>query len=242
MTAEEKKLFEDYKKTQDIALRNKIVEKYIYLVEYVAKKYVNKGIDYDDLYQVGCYGLIMAAQRFDANVGVKFSTYAVPTIMGEIRRYFRDKGYVIRLPRKLYDVFQKANRIRLSRMQYDGYVPTIDEISEVLKLPKKDVSDAMVFESVVNVFSLDKPIYDEEAPALGQIIGYDNDDFLVVENKDFIYSGLKKLTKEERRLIILRYYRNKTQREIAQSWNVSQMYVSRLERKTLEKLKKMYLN
>lgn len=242
MTAEEKKLFEDYKKTQDIALRNKIVEKYIYLVEYVAKKYVNKGIDYDDLYQVGCYGLIMAAQRFDANVGVKFSTYAVPTIMGEIRRYFRDKGFVIRLPRKLYDVFQKANRIRLSRMQYDGYVPTIDEISEVLKLPKKDVSDAMVFESVVNVFSLDKPIYDEEAPALGQIIGYDNDDFLVVENKDFIYSGLKKLTKEERRLIILRYYRNKTQREIAQSWNVSQMYVSRLERKTLEKLKKMYLN
>ena len=242
MTAEEKKLFEDYKKTQDIALRNKIVEKYIYLVEYVAKKYVNKGIDYDDLYQVGCYGLIMAAQRFDANVGVKFSTYAIPTIMGEIRRYFRDKGYVIRLPRKLYDVFQKANRIRLSRMQYDGYVPTIDEISEVLKLPKKDVSDAMVFESVVNVFSLDKPIYDEEAPALGQIIGYDNDDFLVVENKDFIYSGLKKLTKEERRLIILRYYRNKTQREIAQSWNVSQMYVSRLERKTLEKLKKMYLN
>ncbi len=242
MTAEEKKLFEDYKKTQDITLRNKIVEKYIYLVEYVAKKYVNKGIDYDDLYQVGCYGLIMAAQRFDANVGVKFSTYAVPTIMGEIRRYFRDKGFVIRLPRKLYDVFQKANRIRLSRMQYDGYVPTIDEISEVLKLPKKDVSDAMVFESVVNVFSLDKPIYDEEAPALGQIIGYDNDDFLVVENKDFIYSGLKKLTKEERRLIILRYYRNKTQREIAQSWNVSQMYVSRLERKTLEKLKKMYLN
>lgn len=241
MTTQEKKLFEDYIKTRDINLRNEIVEKYVYLADYIVKKYINKGIEYDDLFQVACYGLIMAVERFDLSVGVKFSTYAVPTIMGEIRRYFRDKGYLIKLPRKLYDVFQKANRIRLARMQYDGYVPTIDEIAQVLKLSKKEVSDSMVFESVVNVFSLDSPIYDEETPVLNQIIGYEENGFLVVENREFVRSGIKKLTKEEKRLIILRYYRNKTQREIAKKWGVSQMYVSRLERKTLEKLKNLYL-
>ena len=238
---DDRELFEKYKQTKDLNVRNQIVEKYIYLAESIVKKYINKGIEYEDLFQVACYGLILAADRFDPYAGVKFSTYAVPTVMGEIKRYFRDKGYLIKLPRKIYEVFQKANRIRLARMQFDGYVPTIDEIADVLKLDKKEVSNAMIFESVVNVFSLDKPIYADESTLLYQIIGYEEDGFLIAENKDFVQSLAKKLTREERKLIIFRFYRNLTQRQIAEKWGVSQMYVSRFERKTLEKLKNLYL-
>lgn len=235
-------LFVQYKKTKDTSLRNEIIEKYMYLADAIVKRYLNKGIEYDDLFQVACYGLILAAERFDISIGVKFSTYATPTIMGEIKRYFRDKGYLLKLPRKFYDIFQKANRIRLARMQFDGYVPTIDEIASVLKIEKKDVSDAMAFESIVNVLSIDMPVYDEQSPALSKVIGYEEDGFLVVDNKDFLKFALKSLTTEEKRFIIQRYYRNNTQRAVAAKWGVSQMYISRLERKILEKLKKIYLN
>ncbi len=233
-------LFNQYKKTKDTSLRNEIIERYMYLADAIVKKYLNKGIEYDDLFQVACFGLVLAAERFDESVGVKFSTYATPTIMGEIKKYFRDKGYLLKLPRKLYDVFQKANRIRLKKMEYDGYVPTIDEIASVLKIEKKDVIDAMAFESVVNVLSFDMPVYDEHSPALSQVIGYEEDGFLVVDNKEFLKYAMENLTTEEKRFIIQRYYRNNSQRTIAQKWQVSQMYISRLERRVLEKLKQLY--
>ena len=232
-------LFEKYRKTKDISLRNEIIEKYMYLADSIVRKYLNKGVEYDDLFQVACYGLVLAAERFDESMGVKFSTYATPTIMGEIKKYFRDKGCIIKLPRKLYDIFQRANRIRLKRMEYEGYVPTIDEIASVLKVEKKQVIDAMSYESIVNVLSIDVSIYDE-SPALEKVIGYEEDGFLIVDNEDFLKYALKNLTLEEKRFIIQRYYRNRSQRDIAKKMGVSQMYVSRLERKVLEKLKLLY--
>ncbi|MBE7052693.1 MAG: sigma-70 family RNA polymerase sigma factor [Ruminococcaceae bacterium] len=232
-------LFENYRKTKDISLRNEIIEKYMYLADSIVRKYLNKGVEYDDLFQVACYGLVLAAERFDESMGVKFSTYATPTIMGEIKKYFRDKGCIIKLPRKLYDIFQRANRIRLKRMEYEGYVPTIDEIASVLKVEKKQIVDAMSYESIVNVLSIDVSIYDE-SPALEKVIGYEEDGFLIVDNEDFLKYALKNLTLEEKRFIIQRYYRNRSQRDIAKKMGVSQMYVSRLERKVLEKLKLLY--
>ncbi len=235
-------LMRRYYETKDVSLRNQIVERYLYLPNIITKKYLGKGVEYDDLFQVACVGLIKAANRFNPDVGVKFATYATPTILGEIKRYFRDKGCLVKLPRKIYEVFQKANRIRLSRMQYDGYIPTIDEIATVLDLDKPCVRDCMVFENVVNMLSLDCPVYNEDSPALNQIVGVEEDRFLIVENRAFLQSAVKKLTREEKKLVLYRYYRNLTQREIAAKWGVSQMYISRLERKVLEKLKRLYLN
>jgi len=126
-------------------------------------------------------------------------------------------------------------------MQYDGYIPTIDEIADVLKLGKNEIDNCMLYENIVNIISLDSPVYNGETPLLSSIVGFDENEFLLLENKDFIKSSIKLLTNEEKRLIIHRYYRNLTQKEIAKRWNVSQMYISRLERKTLEKLKNMYL-
>lgn len=241
MTEDEKKLFDEYFCTKNKDIREKIIEKYMYLPKIITKKYLNKGVEYDDLFQVACVGLINAADRFDPTVGVEFQTFATPTILGEIKRYFRDKGTIIKLPRKIYEVFQKANRIRLKRMQYDGYIPTIDEIAKVLKLGKNEIDDCMVYENIVNIISLDSPVYNGEMPLLNSIVGFDENEFLLIENKDFLKSSIKLLTNEEKRLIIHRYYRCLTQKQIAARWNVSQMYISRLERRTLEKLKNMYL-
>ncbi len=238
MTTEEK--LRKYNTDKDKSLRNEIVSDNLNLCELIAKKYSGKGVDYDDIYQVACIGLINAIERFDANKGYKFVTFATPTIMGEIKKYFRDKGFLIKIPRKIYEVFQMANRIRLSRMEYDGYIPTLDEIAGVMKMSKKELNNCMVFESVVNLVLLDQPVYDEDSLPVGQLIGVEDENFLVIENRDFIKSAMKILTYEEKRFVISRYYRNMTQKDIAAKNGVSQMYVSRLERKVLEKLKKLY--
>lgn len=241
MTDDEKKLFTEYYNTKDTAIREKIIDKYMHLPKIITKKYLNKGIEYDDLFQVACMGLINAADRFNPNIGVEFSTFATPTILGEIKKYFRDKGSIIRLPRKIYEVFQKANRIRLKRMEYDGYIPTIEEIAQTLKLEKKELDKCMAYENVINIISLDTPVYNDSSPLINHIVGYEDNAFLILENKDFIKSSIKHLTNEEKRFIIHRYYRNMTQKQISERWNVSQMYISRLERKTLGKLKNLYL-
>ncbi|MBE7037925.1 MAG: sigma-70 family RNA polymerase sigma factor [Ruminococcaceae bacterium] len=238
--SENTKLFTEYYNTKDAALREEIINKYMYLAKIITKKYLNKGVEYDDLFQVACVGLINAADRFNPNMGVEFATFATPTILGEIKRYFRDKGSIIKLPRKFYEIFQLANRIRLKRMQYDGYIPTIEEITDALNLEKKDLDSYMSYENFINIISLDSPVYTDDTPLINHVVGYEDDAFLVVENRDFIKFALKHLTNEEKRFIIHRYYRGMTQKQISIKWNVSQMYISRLERKTLGKLKNLY--
>ncbi len=238
MTTEDK--LRKYYNTKEISLRNEIVKENLNLCALISKKYSGKGIDYEDIYQVACIGLINAIERFDPDKGYKFVTFATPTIMGEIKKYFRDKGFLIKIPRRIYEVFQMANRIRLSRMEYDGYVPTLDEIAGVLKMSKKELDNCMVFESVVNLVLLDQPVYDDESLPVGHLIGVEDESFLVIENKDFIRSAMKILTYEEKRFVIARYYRCMTQKQIADKNSVSQMYISRLERKVLEKIKKLY--
>lgn len=240
MTNEEKKLFCDYYNTKDTALREEIINKYMYLAKIITNKYLNKGVEYDDLFQVACVGLINAADRFNPEMGVEFASFATPTILGEIKRYFRDKGSIVKLPRKFYEIFQIANRIRLKKMQYDGYIPTIEEIADALNLDKKDLDSYMSYENFINIISLDSPVYTDDTPLINHVVGYEDDAFLIVENRDFLKFAIKQLTNEEKRFIIHRYYRGMTQKEISQRWDVSQMYISRLERKTLGKLKSMY--
>ncbi|MBR0365757.1 MAG: B/F/G family RNA polymerase sigma-70 factor, partial [Clostridia bacterium] len=117
---DDRELFEEYKRTGDRAVRDKIVERYVYIPEIIAKKFArnnrsyNNGIDYDDIFQVACLGLIYAADRFEPDQGVKFASFATPTVIGEVRRFFRDKGFIMKVPSRLYEIFRKAERIKRS--------------------------------------------------------------------------------------------------------------------------------
>ena len=110
--SDEYQIFSEYMKTKDVNIRNKIASQYMYIAEILSKKFINRGIEYEDIYQVACVGLLYAIERFNPERGIRFSTYATPTVLGEIRRYFRDKGSFIKIPRKLYEIFYKAERIR----------------------------------------------------------------------------------------------------------------------------------
>ena len=229
-----------YCRTRDASLKDKIYEKYEYLPKTLARRYMNKGIEYEDLFQVACMGLVIAIDRFDCSRGVRFSTYATPTIMGEIKRYFRDKGFIVKLPRKLYEIFRKADRIRLAHEQQGSKAPTVNEIATALKLTDSEVAESLRYGDISNIRSLEESIYNEEC-TLSQLIGIEDDKFLLIENHDFLCQGLRKLDEDEKKLILERYYNNKTQKAIATELGVSQMQVSRLERKVLGKLKAMYI-
>lgn len=230
-----------YCKDRDPSLREKIFERFQYLPKAIAKRYMNKGVEYEDIYQVACMGLVIAIDRFDCSRGVKFSTYATPTILGEVKRYFRDKGFIIKLPRRLYEIFRKADRIRISHEQQGINLPTVDELAAALQVTDKDITESLQYGDIVNMRSLEETVYNSEL-SLSQTIGVEENDFLVIENRDFLCESLRKLTPEEKRLIVGRYYKDKSQRELAREMGVSQMQVSRLERKVLEKLKSMYIH
>ena len=116
----EYELFLEYKRTGDKELRKKIIESYTYIAEILSRRFINRGIDYEDIYQVACLGIINAVDRFDPQRGVRFATFATPTVFGEIRKYFRDKGFFIRIPRRLYEVFYRAEQMHISYMKSYG--------------------------------------------------------------------------------------------------------------------------
>ncbi len=218
--AAEKALFQKYKKTRKPALRNAIIMRYIYVAEAVARHFSGKGIDYDDLFQVACLGLLYAAERFDPGTGNKFTTFATPTVTGEVKRYFRDKGNIIRIPRRLYEIFVKADRI----WRAGGGDPD--------KYPRSGFP---------RFVSLDQEISPASDLSASELLGYDDEGFLSLEEKDFVQNCLGALTDEERDFVRDRYQHEHTQKEIAAKLGTSQMFVSRMERKVLKKLKAMYL-
>lgn len=210
-------LFLEYKKSKDERFRNEIIDRYINIAKMVARRYSGRGIEFDDLYQVASLGLLYAAERFDADKGVKFATFAMPTITGEVKRYFRDKGNFIKVPRKIYEIFNKAQKIRCANCKGCKYCNKI----KVLSL------DAQLSE-------------DNPNNSLDNFLGAEDDSYLLVENKDFIDSCIKELNDQEQEFIKMRYYNEQTQKQIAEKMGVSQMFVSRLERKVLGRLKDMY--
>lgn len=213
----DEELFEEYQKTGETALRNEIVDRYTYLAQIMAKRFSGRGIDYDDLYQVACLGLLYAVERFDVSKGLKFTTFATPTISGEIKRYFRDKGNFIRVPRRLYEIFSKAHRIRAASAgeALDASLPQVVSIEREL-------------------------LEDGKETRFEHTLGCTDDGFLMAEDKDFVENCLKELSADEQEFIQRRYYKEQSQKHIAAQMGVSQMYVSRMERRILKKLRDMY--
>ena len=229
-----------------MALRNEIVEHYLYVVDILVKKYLNRGVDYEDLYQVGSMALIMAVERFDPSKGFEFSSFATPTIIGEIKRYFRDKGWAVKVPRRLKEVSAQIPKVRDEIERRTGKVPTVAEIAEVLGVSQELVLEAMESSHSYGTYSLNQTFDDsgEEGDSsvfekyLGQReAGYDS-----FELSDMIRSVYNDLSEKEQEIFRLRFMENKTQQEIADLQGTSQMTVSRIEKKLKEKFKAAYIS
>lgn len=231
----EYEMFSEYRRTHAPELRDEIVENYIYIAEILSRRFINRGVEYDDIYQVACMGILYAVERFDPAREVKFATFATPTVLGEIRKYFRDKGSFVRIPRKLYEVFYKAERIRRAN---NG--TSKDEIARLLDLPEGMIDEAYKMGDTAFIKSLEDEAYADGALNLGHIIGAEDDNFLMIENEDFIRYCMDSLGDTEREFIRLRYYEEKSQSFIAEALNMTQMQVSRFEKKLLKELRGLY--
>lgn len=232
---EEKELFERYRETGDVKLRNEIVERYLYIAAMIAKKFVGRGVEYDDLYQVASLAILKGIDRFDADVGVKFSTFITPTITGEIKNYFRDRSRLIHLPRRVAELRGQIKRAADEILSKEGRSPTAKELAARLNVTEEEIVSAMEAGGVV---SLDRPVDEEgEEGSFYDLLPADDGAFESLERRDSVHSALKTLSDREKELVGYRYGQELSQVETAKRMNVSQMYVSRMERKILDKLR-----
>lgn len=239
LSEENDKLFMNYTQDPKVETRNEIVGKYLYLAEIISKKFINRGIDYEDIYQVASIALIKAVERFDPQKGVKFVSFATPTLIGEIKRFFRDKGSVIRIPRRIYEVYQKVNHAKEHLSQELHRPPKIDEIAKYLNISEETVVEIIESNNAYNMQSFDQNAFADDDLELHETIGEEDSTFEKIENRDFLNKSLDKFNEAEKEFIKMRYFNDKTQKEIAEKLNVSQMYVSRLERKVLDKFRRI---
>lgn len=207
------------------------------LVLSVIQRFNNRGENLDDLFQIGCIGLIKAIDNFDTSHNVKFSTYAVPMIIGEIRRYLRDNNQ-IRVSRSLRDIAYKALKAKEEYIAKHTKEPTVDELSKLLELPKEDIVFAL--ESIQDPISLHEPAYNDGTDTIfvmDQVKDTKNTDEQWLENIA-LSDAMKRLSQREKHIISLRFFSGKTQMEVADEIGISQAQVSRLEKGALERMKK----
>jgi len=233
-TAEEN-LFFEYRRTGDKKIRDELVNSYLYIAEVLSKKFINRGVDYDDIYQVACMGIMYAVDRFNPERGVSFATFATPTVLGEIRHYFRDRGQFIKVPRKLYEIFFRAEQLK--RSYSDNITP--EEISRILDIPEDVLRKAYKIGDMAFIKSLEDEAYADGNLTLSNLIGVDDNSFIMIENKDFINYCMSRLSEKESEFVRLRYYDELSQVQIAKKWGTSQMYDSRTEKKVLKKIRAM---
>jgi RNA polymerase sigma-B factor len=232
-------LFKEYNTTKSPEIRDILVEMYINLVEYLARRFKNRGEPIEDLIQVGTIGLIKAIDRFDVERAVEFTTYATPTIVGEIKRYFRDKGWAIKVPRRLQELNLLVTQAVNYLTQELKRSPTISEIAAHLSVTSEQVIEAMETSEAYSFVSLDRDLSSDsdDSFSLLEYIGEDDKELISIEDRTCLSDALGRLSKQEQRILYLRFFRGLTQTEIAQQLSISQMHVSRLLRRTLEVLR-----
>lgn len=234
--AEKKELFEKIKQG-DMSARQEFIYGNLRLVLSILRRFNNRGENIDDLFQIGCIGLIKALDNFDTSHDVKFSTYAVPMIIGEIRRYLRDNN-VIRVSRSMRDIAYKALAVKERLTAASAKEPTIEEISKELNLPKEDVTTAL--DAILDPVSLQEPIYHDGGDTvfvMDQIADNKNADELWLE-KLSLKEAMSKLSSRERHILTLRFFQGRTQMEVANEIGISQAQVSRLEKNALSHMRK----
>jgi RNA polymerase sigma-B factor len=225
--------------TDRAIVREKLVDQYIGLVEFLARRFRNRGELLEDLVQVGTIGLLKAIDRFDLDREVEFSTYATPTIVGEIKRHFRDKGWAVRVPRRLQELHLELTKVISNLGQELGRSPTVAEIAEAAGTTEETVLEGMEIAQAYNFTSLDAPLDsdDSESSSFADQIGTDDDQLANLEYRAALAPEMAKLPERERRILYLRFYKAMTQSEIADRLGISQMHVSRLLNRTLIRLR-----
>ena len=229
-------LFQTYQAGDEQA-REQLIHCNLRLVLSILQRFSNRNENADDLFQVGCIGLMKAIDNFDLSQNVRFSTYAVPMIIGEIRRYIRDNN-PIRVSRSLRDIAYKALQVREQLTNQYGQEPTVEQIAKVLELPPEDVTAAL--DAIQDPVSLYDPIYNDGGDPIyimDQICDTKNTDFQWLENIS-IKQALDKLTPREQMIIDMRFFQGKTQMEVADEIAISQAQVSRLEKGALQSMRK----
>ena len=221
---------------EDPRARAELVTRYRALAEYLARRFSGRGEPVDDLVQVASLGLLNAIDRFDPDQGVRFTTYASATIVGELKRHFRDKGWAVRIPRRLQELSIEMNQVMPQIAQRLGRMPTIAELAAHLEVGADEIVEAMDAAQAYSTSSLDAPVGDGDLTP-GDLLGEDDPSLTMLDEWADIGPVLASLPARERRVLYLRFYEGKTQSEIAADIGVSQMHVSRILTQTIEKLR-----
>ena len=236
---DDKILLRRYHEEGDLHAREQLIEQYMSLVRSLARRYSYRGEQLEDLVQIGAIGLIKAIDRFDLDRGVELTTYATPNIIGEIKRHFRDKGWSVRVPRGLQELNVQLSRLMEQLMVQLGRSPTIQELAKASGASEEDVLEALESGRAYSSLSLSAGgggDGDEDLDPL-ESIGSEEHQYEVSEDRAVLAPGFKALDERERRILQLRFFDGLTQSQIAQQVGISQMHVSRLIRRSLEKIR-----
>ena len=227
-----------FAETRDPKLRERIIESHLALAGHLARRFMNRGEPYDDLLQVGSLALVKAVDRFDPERGVEFSTFATRTILGELKRHFRDKGWAVRAPRRIQELYLNIGQAVAALSQEFGRSPNIGELAVATGSAEDEVIEALEAGQGYRSASLDSPAADGEP--LGNHLGALDEGFADAEERASLSPHLAKLPERERTILTLRFVVGLTQSEIADRVGISQMHVSRLLARSLSSLRAAY--
>jgi RNA polymerase sigma-B factor len=229
--------FAEYRRTGDRQLRNELVEEHMRLAEFLARRFAHRGESPDDLRQVALVGLLKAVERFEPDRGLQFSSFATPTITGELKRYFRDRGWAVRVPRRVQELHLELDRTVNELSQELGRPPTPAEIAQRAGVLEEDVLESMEAGSLYRLASIDAGRSDDEtAPSPAQRLGEIDPELTAVDDRVAVSEMLSVLPEREQKIVYLRFFQGLTQSEIAEEIGISQMHVSRLLVRSLETL------
>lgn len=227
-----------YAQTKDVSIRDRIVEKNLKVASMVARRFSGKGVDYDDLYQVASLALFKAIDRYDPEKGVKFVTFITPTMVGEVKNYFRDRSRTIRLPRNSGEMIRALDKAAEELTHKLLRQPNAVELAEHMGVEVEDVLLALEMRGASRPVSLDyAPENEDEDAPISAFFGVEEKGYSDFDNLETIKSAMAQLDDKQREVIRLRFFENLSQREVAQRLDISQMSVSRVERKALELMK-----
>jgi RNA polymerase sigma-B factor len=239
MPESDKVLLRRYHEQGDLAAREQLIEQYMSLVRSLARRYAYRGEQLEDLVQIGAIGLIKAIDRFDVNRGVELTTYATPNIIGEIKRHFRDRGWSVRVPRGLQELNIQLSRLMEELTVQLGRSPTIPELAKAANVNDEEVLEAIESGRAYTSLSLSVGASSDDEGELDPLesLGTEEPRYEVSENLAMLAPGFRVLDERERKILHLRFFEGLTQSQIAQQVGISQMHVSRLIRRSLEKIR-----
>jgi RNA polymerase sigma-B factor len=233
------RLFQRWNRYGDRRARDELIKRFLPLARKLARRYIASSEPYDDLVQVASLGLVKAVERFDPDRGFAFTSFAVPTIAGELKRYFRDSGWALHVGRAAQERARKITDAQQELSGPTGRSPTINELAQYLELSQEEVIDGLQTAEAYDAISLDAPVQSDDDGSASRLeaIGDDDDRIGLVDDQATVFAAARHLPNREREILFLRFGEDLTQTEIAERIGISQMQVSRLLRRSLQRLR-----